>query len=1246
MRLLPVGAALLMVAPRPAAGSAAADGWTMLWQNRGAEARAQFRQSLKQQPNDTRALRGLGLLSDQEDSGGAALQAWRRLYQIAPGHWSAAAYWPRVLELSRQTGRWSLLAGAAQEIVAAPKAAPELRASARQALAAIAEQSGKTAEAAKHRQTLGYVTRWRIIGPFDNVSLSGFDKAYPPEREIDLKKSYTGKDEKSLRWYPLSLVGRDGQCGISAGLGDEGANVFYAVTSLFSPKEQAVRFRWDPTGASKLFLNGRLIFSDDVYRVQRPLIADPFSTPARFQKGWNTVLVKIADDESLRAAFAFRVTSPTGEDAVVTTADPAQVAVGGSESTAVPETTPVEPALVTLLRREAPEGDPEAAVAIARYLHLANDLTAAATVMRATIAKAPDCGWLHWVLSSVLEDDEQSDDARAERELARERNPRLVLAELGYLEDEAAALTPADRLRRLKTLRQSYPASPAVLWALAEELDEAGFTAESLKTARAAAALNAGPTEVNRAAGFYLVQGRKSEAATLINTALKATPFSLPLLQGRASLLWMNGSIPAAIAQYQRLAQLDPTNTSYQSRLAEFYRSSKDLKKSAQILARAREQRPQDAGLCSRLADVLREMGKKPEAIALYRTAIRLAPAQVSLRDKLQLLTGERPVIDLVPATPIAPILAKAPKSVPGASSMILLDEARHVVYPDYANFMRARLVIKVFDTAAVERYQAVPLGVDDTSESATLESARIIKPDGKIQDVSNASDGTMVALPSLAPGDVIDVSYRVDGYPSGGLAGQFWGHWRFTNDEEPVQLSRYVLITPPGMSLQVRSHGGVPEPQVKDHKNWRVREWRMADVPVRKAEQAGPGTTETGSWLDLSTLTSWRQIVDWYRDLSRPRCVPDAAVRAKAAELTRDAKTSDDKLRALVNFVAREIRYQTTPFRNSAYVPTPGKQVLRERYGDCKDKAALLTAMLASVGIKSHMVLLSGRSEGVAPYLPSPRFNHAIALVEMPGGPVWVDATADQLEFGGLPFQDQQVPALVIDDKSSELVLTPALPIERNRLADVHEAVLGADEKLTGSLELEAAGDWGWIMRSILQRVPEASREEALRGLGAALLEDARCETSSMQHLADPDRPLSLRFRYAVDRYSSRAGNFLLVRLPWRYGDLSKFDALAADTARTRDMETSSMRGHFVSSVRLQLPDGFVPQELQPELNAESAWGSYRFTYRLEGNVLHARRELKLTPLRVTAAEFPRFVEFLRAFDSETKRQLVLKQP
>src|SRR5258708_4690885 len=98
-----------------AAASPAADGWEKLWRNQDAAARAAFRAALKQNPADSEALRGLGLLSLQEDAAVAALQSWRPLYRLAPSQRSTVACWPRVVDLARETGRWALLEGAARD---------------------------------------------------------------------------------------------------------------------------------------------------------------------------------------------------------------------------------------------------------------------------------------------------------------------------------------------------------------------------------------------------------------------------------------------------------------------------------------------------------------------------------------------------------------------------------------------------------------------------------------------------------------------------------------------------------------------------------------------------------------------------------------------------------------------------------------------------------------------------------------------------------------------------------------------------------------------------------------------------------------------------------------------------------------------------------------------------------------------------------------------------------------------------
>jgi hypothetical protein len=223
--------------------------------------------------------------------------------------------------------------------------------------------------------------------------------------------------------------------------------------------------------------------------------------------------------------------------------------------------------------------------------------------------------------------------------------------------------------------------------------------------------------------------------------------------------------------------------------------------------------------------------------------------------------------------------------------------------------------------------------------------------------------------------------------------------------------------------------------------------------------------------------------------------------------------------------------------------------------------------------------------------------------------------------------------------------VLRVGLPAEKNRIVDAHEGKLAEDGKLTGSLSLEASGDWGWLLRTSLQSVPEATRDQALRGVIARIVENARYQSGTMAHLTDPERPMLLSFKYEADRFSTTAGNFLLVRLPWGQTSSGGIDSLGPSGERTQDVEVSVLRGHYFSSVKLELPQGYTVQDLQPVTRRESRWGWYQTTYRMEGNTLHAERELKMTAFRVPSAEFAEFAEFLRALEQETSKQLVLKK-
>ena len=136
-------------------------------------------------------------------------------------------------------------------------------------------------------------------------------------------------------------------------------------------------------------------------------------------------------------------------------------------------------------------------------------------------------------------------------------------------------------------------------------------------------------------------------------------------------------------------------------------------------------------------------------------------------------------------------------------------------------------------------------------------------------------------------------------------------------------------------------------------------------------------------------------------------------------------------KIAAIVKELHHEVRYTGVEFGAAALTPRKPSEVIQRHYGDCKDEANLLVAMLRSAGIKANLALLStGPGRDVDANLPGiNQFNHAI--VYLPAGgkgedAMWIDATAEYFAVGTLPFEDQGRNALVISPQTTALTRTP----------------------------------------------------------------------------------------------------------------------------------------------------------------------------------------------------------------------------
>ncbi len=153
---------------------------------------------------------------------------------------------------------------------------------------------GQTVDLPRH---FGFLTHWKVIGPFDNARLVGFDTAYPPEKEINLAAEYDGKAGK-VKWTDAATGHEYGVLDVNRICGDEKGVTAYAFTEYESPQAQTVELRLGSKNGWKLWVNGALIFGREEYH--RGAQIDQYRFPVKLQAGKNTILVKLCQNEEVK----------------------------------------------------------------------------------------------------------------------------------------------------------------------------------------------------------------------------------------------------------------------------------------------------------------------------------------------------------------------------------------------------------------------------------------------------------------------------------------------------------------------------------------------------------------------------------------------------------------------------------------------------------------------------------------------------------------------------------------------------------------------------------------------------------------------------------------------------------------------------------------------------------------------------------------------------------------------------------
>jgi hypothetical protein len=297
-----------------------------------------------------------------------------------------------------------------------------------------------------------------------------------------------------------------------------------------------------------------------------------------------------------------------------------------------------------------------------------------------------------------------------------------------------------------------------------------------------------------------------------------------------------------------------------------------------------------------------------------------------------------------------------------------------------------------------------------------------------------------VVFLRDLRPGDTLDYAYSIEGANpilGGGLDDDLPLAY-----EAPVRLVRHVVEVPVGTTLHIAPRHTALAPKVERSGAWLSYTWLVGDVPASEPDEDEPGWFDPDPRVEISTFGSWAEVADWARQLFERQLQPSPGVAALADRFRDTPGGVREAAAAATRFVQDEVRYLGIEMGPSSHQPHPPDQVLRQRFGDCKDKSLLLVALLRALGADAAPALVDTvRRRGLDEVHPSPfAFDHAIVHAVVDGREAWIDAT--ESDVGGT-LEDRDPPeferALVLRPGARGLTTIP-LPDRREAAVVVRE--------------------------------------------------------------------------------------------------------------------------------------------------------------------------------------------------------------
>jgi len=597
----------------------------------------------------------------------------------------------------------------------------------------------------------------------------------------------------------------------------------------------------------------------------------------------------------------------------------------------------------------------------------------------------------------------------------------------------------------------------------------------------------------------------------------------------------------------------------------------------------------------------------------------------------------------------------------PDANAIIIMSDKSYELLDSRKATESTSYLVKVLNNKGREKYSDHKVPFNKEKEELSLTKAGTYKKDLTFVDIESKAinDVTPVelanaaiyanflnrvfSLPVVDPGSTIYMSFKKNISLSGDDNLSDTVYFQF---DEPLMKKVMTVVLPSDRKLAYKVINMNRNMQIEKGDRKTKYTLTVTEVPQIKREESMPPMSEVASRVLFSTSTDWDDASKPFRDSFFKACLVTPEISSFVGELTRNCSNSEDKLRAISLFIVQKVRSISLPLGYDGYKPHNAEIVLKNKYGDCRDKTVLFVTMLKAAGIEAYPALVNSDYTPVEKEVPTlKQFDTIIIALPSDKGYRFLNPYGEESQYGFIDCYVGWESLVVKPDKS---LFSPVVD-----LADIESR---AENTIEGTLNDK--GDFDGVISSKLYGIYDTAARGTftdLRGKKTEMYFEQRAEefcpeAKDKGHLnSDPldlTKNMSVKLALEGERFAVLQGSMMLIKVP------------RVPFAFARPLYTPSLAKRMYPYVlgscnensytfRVNVPPGYKPLYMPESRKETESYGCFERSckYDAAGSQLVFSKTITNVKNLVTPEQYPLFKKHLEEMELVQNNLIILKK-